>query len=255
MEPESERSRSNSRRTLVAAGAALLIGSIAVLRLASHDGIPVAREPLAAQPVAAQQPPVQVQPVPAATPTDAPDDRQALPDPVAQGPAPIGTVSQRATHLSEARGLFLSMAKENGIDCPPDLAVPEAVQDAVCSAYDAYLAAANEVQKVRQPIVSRILDEKLARGDAEHLANWSALKDPGEIADAKKALKAARQPTAAHQTVIVGGAGPRVDIIRVNERDDARLPPLYARFDRLRADYFAEMQRLLASAGITLHQR
>jgi hypothetical protein len=55
--------------------------------------------------------------------------------------------------------------------------------------------------------------------------------------------------------VIVGGAGPRVDIIRVNEGEDARLPPLYARSDRLRADFFAEVQRLLASAGIALHQR
>jgi hypothetical protein len=198
MEPEGARIRSNSRRrrTLVAAGAALLLGSIAVLRLASHDGVPVAREPLAAQPVAAL-PAVQVRPAPAATPADAREERQALPDPVAQQPAPIDA-SQRATRLSEARGLFLAMAKENGLDCPPGLAVPEAVQDAVCSAYDAYSAAVGEVDKVRQPIVSKILDEKLARGDAEHLASWSALKDPAEIADARKALKAARQPTAAH---------------------------------------------------------
>jgi hypothetical protein len=237
---------------LLAAGTALLLAAVAALRLGSHDAAPAARASTAPQVVAAPTP-VQVQAVPAAAPTDS-ESRQRVPDPVGQTQARTDAAMQDAG-LRDAKSLFLQIAKEKGLACPRDLAVPEAAQDAVCSAYAEYSAAVDEVEKTRRPIVQSIVDDKLARGDAEHLANWSALKDPGEIAIAQKALKAARQPTAPHQWVIVGGAGPRVDIIRVNEGEDPRLPPLYARFDQSRADFFAAVQRLLASSGIVLQPR
>jgi hypothetical protein len=228
--------------------------AVAIAVVASNVASPTVARPAAAPPTLART----VSPRPAADASDREEGKVERSDNTPPLPvAAAASVPAKDPQLlvDEAFGFFKSKARTMGITLPEDLQFPADKNQELCEAYRICHERIVELEAQRQPIISQILEEKRRLGQAEHPIHPQLVTDPEQQRAATLAMRVARQPTRPHQSVSVGGAGSRVDIIRIDETEDARLPGIYASLDQAVDTFVDWVSTQLAIAGHPLPAR
>jgi hypothetical protein len=228
--------------------------AVAIAVVASNLASPSVARPAAA-------PPTQARTVPAAAAADARDREEGQVERLENTPSPPAVAAASAPAkdpqllVDEAFRSFKGFAMKRGITLPEGLQFPADKNQELCEAYRICHERIVELEAQRQPILSQILQEKLRLDQAEHPIHPQLVTDPEQQRAATLAMRVARQPTRPHQSVSVGGAGSRVDIVRIDETEDARLPGIYASIDQAVDTFVDWVSTQLAIAGHPLPAR
>lgn len=229
--------------------AGLVVGSVAVL-LYSLNTAPETKPSPAPVPLRSR-PPENIERVQEVKP-----DREVVPPTVAAtNPAAQNPQIDLGPRVREAIFAFGNIARKRSINLPKDLELPAEKNAELLAALQEMEERMKALQATRQPIINQIVDEKRASGRVEHPAHPQLIEDPKAQREATRALIEARKPTREGQIVIVGGAGPRIDIFRIDEDEDARLPGFNEAMRTEEDNYFNRVALLFATAGVVLDMR
>jgi len=133
-------------------------------------------------------------------------------------------------------GHWKSLARDQGLLVPAELQLSDEQIAMFAQAFREYENLMAEISEAWGPLVGGIAERKAAAREYEEFVNPESLSGPG-AAEARKALRAARKPTAPGQVVVVGGDSRTIRLTRVNPSDASMFPVLIEARDNVNKNY------------------
>lgn len=149
---------------------------------------------------------------------------------------PTETLETARALVRDEFRVWLRFAREAGLEVPRDFEFPPEKSLEFAGAHRKFVETVDSIESARNAILSRIVEEKVQRGDYEEFTHPSSLPASDQTRARREARKA-KKPTQPNQSVIQQGSSEWTRIIRINEGEDRELPGLFIAFDKAKHTY------------------